>query len=1077
MSTTKRLPREERSRLLKYEDADFDEYKYTPLAEGKRRIRLLELRSGVIENPEIDCEMFEAEFINDHQLVKVDCYQTTTPPNPLNMDEELSGMTSGDSDANDDETETDKKKAEGKTKRAERKKRLRGRLPKEVDKKHLQPYEALSWRWGDEPNGENVVLIRKGNTMCKKRVSRTLGLALKYLRDSKGSRFLWVDALCIDQGDTKERSSQVAMMSLVYKAASQVCVWLGEDDDDADLLAMSFIKRRITSLKNFDSLSETEEYAAEWKALFRLMQKDWFSRRWVIQEIALAHEATVYCGPEYIQWSELAIAVELVVEVETATNRLSELMKKDKKGKVIPNWFEHISQLGASLLVNATATIFRDFKRSEIHSDSQDEEALAPRSLLSLEYLVTSLSLFDCAIPHDSIYALLETARDTCPFPPKPRPIQPGSSVHSQGESNPKVPHDQTKEGLVASVFEDVLEQKPYTIDYSRSYTRVCREFVEFCIKRAAHSDSKQALDILCRPWAKDPLPKASRQIPREGWGKGERSIWRMVEGVVEGVDDGVDDGVVKMAESRPSTEPEANSGEAKPKSTEMEKKEEEDCYWCKLEANDKGPKVTIKDGQRLWKNKGGEEKERSGKPLESSNPCGKIHLFIQKWDLLTKSLALKREQSQTSNPRTGKKRAKDGEKTPEKEQGAKYIVLKEKELELPSWVARVRGAPFDIFPHPGMDMVKMGRKNADPLVGIPQDGHRNYSAGQSKGLETESMKIRERALCGHYSLYVKGFRFDEVAEVGQVSHLGAIPASWLEMAGWEEARVAKYPYKNLTDPPVQFWRTLVANRGKNGRNPPYYYARACKESFMKGGLQGNAVNTTALISDEQNSIISEFCRRVQSVIWNRALIKTQSGRLGLAPETVRPGDFVCIIYGCTVPVILRPGKWKEDEEKKMEDLEDQLMVLKEHMENRYRKEMLEKKFEESVKSWQNSVRKYHRRYLREPKKPRPTDDASKGKEKITKEAAILYLRDSWSEDDTTDTESSDNRDDTDVDVSGDDGDGDSKGKRRATKASLRDPFRHYTFIGEAYIHGMMDGDAVRRKFYKHKPDHMFEIR
>jgi len=123
-------------------------------------------------------------------------------------------------------------------------------------------------------------------------------------------------------------------------------------------------------------------------------------------------------------------------------------------------------------------------------------------------------------------------------------------------------------------------------------------------------------------------------------------------------------------------------------------------------------------------------------------------------------------------------------------------------DLSLPTWVANISGAPFDIFLHPGTEMVKMRRKNAEPLVGTPQDGHRNYSAGQSNPLDSKTLKFRKRARFGHYSLYLKGFRFDRVAEVAQISQFGAIPASWLDMAGWPEARRPTRDEKDLKDPP-----------------------------------------------------------------------------------------------------------------------------------------------------------------------------------------------------------------------------------------------------------------------------------
>jgi hypothetical protein len=77
-----------------------------------------------------------------------------------------------------------------------------------------------------------------------------------------------------------------------------------------------------------------------------------------------------------------------------------------------------------------------------------------------------------------------------------------------------------------------------------------------------------------------------------------------------------------------------------------------------------------------------------------------------------------------------------------------------------------------------------MGRKNADLLVGTPQDGHRNYSAGQTKVVDLETLQFKRWAHLGHYRLYLKGFCFNRVAKVAQVPHAGAIPASWLDLAG-----------------------------------------------------------------------------------------------------------------------------------------------------------------------------------------------------------------------------------------------------------------------------------------------------
>ena len=44
------------------------------------------------------------------------------------------------------------------------------------------------------------------------------------------------------------------------------------------------------------------------------------------------------------------------------------------------------------------------------------------------------------------------------------------------------------------------MPDKDYPVDYKKSYLEVCRDFVNFTVK---HSDS---LDIMCRPWAPDPV-------------------------------------------------------------------------------------------------------------------------------------------------------------------------------------------------------------------------------------------------------------------------------------------------------------------------------------------------------------------------------------------------------------------------------------------------------------------------------------------------------------------------------------------------------------------------------------------
>jgi hypothetical protein len=510
-------------------------------------------------------------------------------------------------------------------------------------------------------------------------------------------------------------------------------------------------------------------------------------------------------------------------------------MKTDAKYHHVPRWFEYISQLGASLLVDATGRLFRDsdylqqngpqakkakkkptskantklsqMPEDELCYESEDEEVMSPQErakryeedqegqhaktkgqpLLTLEYLVSSMSIFDVTNPHDSVYALLGIAKDTTP-----------TAVNKKLRVT-----DHTQAAL-----EMFTAKKQYPVDYKANYIDICKEFIQFCVRRNASRDPSRALDVICRPWA--------------------------------------------------------------------------------IEVEEKG-----------------------------------------------------------------------------------------NELDLPSWLPRLSKASYGMVLGPGIDGMRMGRKNADSLVGLPNVTHRNYNAAETKGLDKKTFRFRKRVMKppkpisssktqplvvqnggvdsssatvnppvqnisspmsptsptgiglngvvapahingvtadaspdsgvatpqsteispSHFSLYVKGFILDTIASVQPSSQSGSIPTAWARFAGWEQMEGT---------PPEHFWRTLVADRGSDGKNPPVYYSRACQESFRKGGTAQGVVDTMGLIEHERNSVVAQFCRRVQAAIWNRALVKTEAERFGLVANNVKENDLVCILYGCSVPVVLR---------------------------------------------------------------------------------------------------------------------------------------------------------------------------
>ena len=146
--------------------------------------------------------------------------------------------------------------------------------------------------WGDAPVKSHSITVGDAGTLS---ITANLDSALRHLRLSERSRDVWVDALCINQKDDKERNQQVAQMGKVFGSASCVNVWLGGLDDIKDLaVEMIEASAKNSSLHWFP----TDEPCMEAKfletehleALIAVLKHPWWSRLWTVQETILAKD-------------------------------------------------------------------------------------------------------------------------------------------------------------------------------------------------------------------------------------------------------------------------------------------------------------------------------------------------------------------------------------------------------------------------------------------------------------------------------------------------------------------------------------------------------------------------------------------------------------------------------------------------------------------------------------------------------------------------------------------------------------------------------------------------------------------
>jgi hypothetical protein len=192
----------------------------------------------------------------------------------------------------------------------------------------ITEYEALSYYWG----GSSTHSLISCNGF-RLQVTQNLKSALRDLRHPDTSRVLWIDAICINQQDVREREQQVSIMGDIYRGAIRTVVWLGETfagnelafqmvkrmydvhyekldslSDYYDLTRILVDGKRITKVPVGDPTSPTKD---ELNALYFLLRRPWFCRMWVIQEVVLAKEVLIQCGDQKCDWDQFAAGLVL----------------------------------------------------------------------------------------------------------------------------------------------------------------------------------------------------------------------------------------------------------------------------------------------------------------------------------------------------------------------------------------------------------------------------------------------------------------------------------------------------------------------------------------------------------------------------------------------------------------------------------------------------------------------------------------------------------------------------------------------------------------------------------------------
>ncbi|RYP29982.1 hypothetical protein DL767_006465 [Monosporascus sp. MG133] len=231
--------------------------------------------------------------------------------------------------------------------------------------------------------------------------------------------YLWVDAICINQNDLREKASQVNMMDQIYKSAETTVVWLGREDHHTEMAIQTILKLypfkdklRNSNVTPYGTLS-ADEYRRqglphiskkEWDSLASIYLRQWFQRIWVLQEVVLSNSVVCFCGLQELPWHFIGV-----------TRALGELQRKSQYAgsiRYIPSDMPaYPVEMNFEHMLNCRERRLLDGATPEVRETSGFYRGPGKRCQFPLPRLVLSFWTFSSTDPRDKVFALLGITR------------------------------------------------------------------------------------------------------------------------------------------------------------------------------------------------------------------------------------------------------------------------------------------------------------------------------------------------------------------------------------------------------------------------------------------------------------------------------------------------------------------------------------------------------------------------------------------------------------------------------------------------------------------------------------------
>ncbi|KAL9600554.1 MAG: hypothetical protein Q9219_003100 [cf. Caloplaca sp. 3 TL-2023] len=299
-------------------------------------------------------------------------------------------------------------------------------------------YEALSYTWGSTTQDCPVQIHAEPSkffgpslpTTETVNVTKHLHAALLRLRQPMLPRLVWIDQLCINQTSIPERNAQVKLMAEIYRRAKRTVVWLGdatilEEDREAIIDAterMNFrpVEREWSMKTDQDILKDLVGVGAHGEAyqtgqrrrqlLADFLNRPWFTRAWVFQEVVVAKSGILMCGSLEMDMDIFINLLDGVCELDLQeVDEMKSIMRSSKGYRpmfaIREARFESRNGLNFSTKSRWLATLWQAMgnlsatnQRDKVYaflafSDSEGEAEISPSYELSIQSVYTDAAI------------------------------------------------------------------------------------------------------------------------------------------------------------------------------------------------------------------------------------------------------------------------------------------------------------------------------------------------------------------------------------------------------------------------------------------------------------------------------------------------------------------------------------------------------------------------------------------------------------------------------------------------------------------------------------------------------------